>query len=108
MDSANSPGSEVRTDPTPGLQLSDDEIIAHAAFHVVEVLGLCKDVIYPDPTGLVLFYDNLAATFGGDEELMRHWVRIGNQHLGYTPMLNAHIPMYLEEMNKYLEAFRYH
>ena len=103
MDSANPPRSKVRTN----FQLSDEEVIAHVAFNVVEVLGLCKDVIYPDPIGLILFYDNLATAFGGDEELMRHWVSVGNRHLGYTPMLNVHIPMYLEEMNKYLEAFRY-
>lgn len=86
-------------------ELTDEEIIANAAFHVVEVLGLNRDVVYPDPIALIRFYDNLARQFGGDEELMKHWVGTGNSHLGYTPLLRVHIPMYLDEMNTYLESF---
>jgi hypothetical protein len=46
--------------------------------------------------------------YGGDEELMVHWLRTGNRHLGYTPILRVSQPLYLSEMVDYLAQFRYH
>lgn len=52
------------------------------------------------------FYDNLYAMFGGDIELMRHWLYTGNHHLRYTPVLRIYHSQYVEQMNEYLESFR--
>lgn len=87
--------------------LTDEDIILIAVRKVISALGLDPAFPNPHPIQLIRFYDNLAAQFGGDEELMRHWVRTGNSHLGYTPYLRTHQPEYLREMNEYLEGFRY-
>ena len=86
-------------------QLTDEEIITNAVREVVNALGLDPTLPNPDPVGLIRLYDNLAKQFGGDEELMRHWVHNGNSHLRYTPYLRVHTPRHLEEMNEYLESF---
>lgn len=102
MDHSNPTRSSVRTNHSI---ITDEEIIANAAFSVVEILGLDKNTVYSDPLNLILLYDRLALQFGGDEELMRHWMGSGNKHLGYTPMLRVHVPYHLEEMVNYLESF---
>jgi len=53
------------------------------------------------------FYDNLYVMFGGDIELMKHWLYTGNGHLRYTPVLRIYHSHYVEQMNEYLESFRY-
>ena len=85
--------------------LTDDEIIAIAVREVINALGLDPAFPSPEPLQLIRLYDNLARQFGGDEELMRHWVRTGNSHLHFTPYLRAHHPAHLKEMNEYLESF---
>jgi hypothetical protein len=52
------------------------------------------------------FYDNLYVMFGGDIELMEHWLYTGNSHLKYTPVLRIYHGQYIEQMNEYLESFR--
>ena len=87
--------------------LTDKEIIIIAVRKVISALGLDPASPNPEPIQLIRLYDNLATQFGGDEELMRHWVHTGNSHLCFTPYLRAHQPEYLKEMNEYLEGFRY-
>jgi len=89
------------------LSEEDRRIINNAVREVVAALGLDPNLPNPNPIGLIRLYDNLAIQFGGDEELMRHWVHNGNSNLRYTPYLRVHTPRYLEEMNEYLESFRY-
>lgn len=86
---------------------NDEKIIAIAARKVISILGLGPKFPSTDPLQLIRLYDNLATQFGGDEKLMRHWVHTGNSHLHYTPYLRAHVPQYLDDMNNYLEEFRY-
>jgi hypothetical protein len=57
---------------------------------------------------LIDLYQHLWALYGGDEELMAHWLRTGNSHLGYTPILRISVPLYLSEMVDYLAQFRWH
>ena len=88
------------------LSEEDRRIIDNAVREVVSALGLDPNLPNPAPLDLIRLYDNLASQFGGDEELMRHWVHNGNSHLKYTPYLRVHVPLYLREMNEYLESFR--
>lgn len=85
----------------------DEELISKAFECARELLGLSPHPPYPDKLGIVRLYDNLAIQFGGDEELMRHWMGTKNAHLKYTPWAKVHNPRYLKEMNEYLESFRY-
>lgn len=57
---------------------------------------------------LIDLYQHLWVLYGGDEELMQHWLRTGNRHLGYTPILRISTPLYLSEMVDYLAQFRWH
>lgn len=86
----------------------DERILLRAFEEAHRVLELSPHAPYPDKLGIIRLYDNLAVTFGGDEELMRHWLVTGNKHLKFTPYLHAHNPRYLLEMNEYLESFRFH
>jgi hypothetical protein len=91
----------------PNTCRTDEEILAVALREVVNALGLEPGLPTYDTLQLVRLYDNLATQFGGDEELMRHWVHNRNSHLRFTPYARAHNPRYLSEMNDYLEGFRY-
>lgn len=42
-----------------------------------------------DPAKLLHMYSCLSVLFGGDEELMIHWLNTHNKHLGYCP--GAHL-----------------
>ena len=57
---------------------------------------------------LIDLYQHLWVLYGGDEELMVHWLKTGNSHLGYTPILRVSHPFYLSEMVDYLASFRYY
>lgn len=57
---------------------------------------------------LIDLYQNLWVLYGGDEELMRHWLKVGNRHLGYTPILRISQSYYLTEMVDYLAGLRWH
>lgn len=57
---------------------------------------------------LIDLYQHLWVLYGGDEELMINWLRVGNRHLGYTPILRISQPFYLSEMVDYLAGFRWH
>jgi len=42
-----------------------------------------------DPAKLLHMYSCLSVLFGGDEELMIHWLNTHNKHLGFNP--GAHL-----------------
>jgi hypothetical protein len=94
---------------TNSIRLSEEDkrIVDHAVREIVMALELDPTLPHPNPLELIRLYDNLATQFAGDLYLMRHWVRTGNKHLGFTPYLHIHNPVLLTEMNEYLEAFRY-
>ena len=87
---------------------NDEELIQRAFECVQKALDLDPMATYLDKLNVIRLYDNLAVQFNGDEELMRHWVRTGNKHLGFTPYLCVHNSVHLAQMNEYLESFRYH
>ncbi len=83
---------------------NDQEILSRASGEVLKILSLSGEAVVWSPLQLLRLYDNLATMFGGDEELMRHWLSTYNTHLRLVPKL-APVP---EPINDYLEAFRYH
>jgi hypothetical protein len=83
---------------------STEELIAFAFGSAQELLGLDKTQTYPDRVNILRLFDNLAKMLGGDDKLMRYWMGSKNVHLGYVPVDHAHDPLYLEEINAYLEA----
>lgn len=105
MDTENAYRDEVLPDHLGDQIRSDEELISNAFVDAHRVLGLSPHAPYPDKLGIIRLWDNLSKQFGGDEELMRHWVMTGNKHLRFTPYLHAHNPRYLLEMNEYLESF---
>lgn len=108
MDTENSPRNDLLPDHLRDQIRSDEELITNAFECAHRALELSPYAPYPDKLGIIRLYDNLAKHFGGDEELMRHWVMTGNKHLGFTPYLHAHNPRYLLQMNEYLEAYLNH
>ena len=105
MDTENTYRDEVLPDHLGDQIRSDEELISNAFVDAHRVLGLSPHAPYPDKLGIIRLWDNLSKQFGGDGELMRHWVMTGNKHLRFTPYLHAHNPRYLLEMNEYLESF---
>lgn len=91
------------------LNATDTAILINAAREAAKKLKI-EPFCYPDAHALpiIRLYDNLATLFGGDEVNMRGWLETGNRHLGYTPRLRVYSTVYLEEINNYLEHFRYH
>lgn len=91
-------------------ELTDEELLSKASEVVVEVLSLDKSTHIPhqSPTELIRLYDNLMVMYGGDEELVAHWLHTGNSHLQYTPASRTHDSYWLREMNSYLEWLRHH
>jgi hypothetical protein len=60
-----------------------------------------------DPAKLLHMYSCLSVLFGGDEELMIHWVNTHNKHLGYCP--GAHLTdARMDDTIRYLEAMVEH
>lgn len=94
--------------PLKELDIDDEKLLSKAAGEVVKILGLGLEASVPDPLQLIRLYDNLATMLGGDEELMRHWMREKNKHLGFEPRTQVHNEEHLCEMNRYLEGLRYH
>lgn len=86
---------------------SDKQLLSRSASRITKILGLDPSVNdpHPDPLQLLRLYDNLSRQFGGDWELMRHWVHSGNSHLEFTPALRTHQVYWLERINEYLESF---
>ena len=59
------------------------EILKNAATKAANILHMPLGDI--DPAQLLRMYSCLYVLFGGDEELMIHWISTHNKHLGYCP-----------------------
>lgn len=64
-----------------------EEILKTAATKAAKILHIPLGDI--DPAKLLNMYSCLSVLFGGDEELMMHWLNTHNKHLGYCP--GAHL-----------------
>ncbi len=60
-----------------------EELLKNAATKAASILHMPLGDI--DPTQLLRMYSCLYVLFGGDDELMIHWVSTHNKHLGYCP-----------------------
>ncbi len=60
-----------------------EELLKNAATKAANILHMPLGDI--DPTQLLRMYSCLYVLFGGDDELMIHWVSTHNKHLGYCP-----------------------
>jgi hypothetical protein len=60
-----------------------------------------------DPAKLLHMYSCLSVLFGGDDELMIHWLSTHNKHLGYCP--GAHLTdARMDDTIRYLESMVEH
>ena len=60
-----------------------------------------------DPGKLLQMFIRLDILFGGDKELMRHWLNQHNKHLGYCPA--AHLTdARMDDTIRYLDAMVEH
>ena len=60
-----------------------EELLKNAATKAANILHMPLGEI--DPTQLLRMYSCLYVLFGGDDELMIHWISTHNKHLGYCP-----------------------
>jgi len=60
-----------------------EELLKNAATKAANILHMPLGDI--DPTQLLRMYSCLYVLFGGDDELMIHWISTHNKHLGYCP-----------------------
>jgi hypothetical protein len=65
----------------------DEEFLKQTAQKAANALHMPLGDI--DPAQLLRMYSCLSVLFGGDEELMMHWLNQHNKHLGYCP--GAHL-----------------
>ena len=63
--------------------MTDDEFLKRIATKAANILHMPLGDI--DPAKLLHMYSCLSVLFGGDEELMMHWLSTKNNHLGYCP-----------------------
>jgi hypothetical protein len=64
-----------------------EELLKTAAQKAANILHMPLGDI--DPAKLLHMYSCLSVLFGGDDELMIHWLSTYNKHLGYCP--GAHL-----------------
>ena len=67
--------------------MTDEEFLKRIATKAANILHMPLGDI--DPAKLLHMYSCLSVLFGGDEELMMHWLNQHNKHLGYCP--GAHL-----------------
>ena len=67
--------------------MTEQELLKTAAQKAANALHMPLGDI--DPAKLLHMYSCLSVLFGGDEELMIHWLNTYNKHLGYCP--GAHL-----------------
>jgi hypothetical protein len=63
--------------------MTDEEFILKIATKAANILHMPLGEI--DPAKLLHMYSCLSVLFGGDEELMIHWLNTHNKHLGFNP-----------------------
>ena len=85
--------------------MTDEEFILNIATKAANILHMPLGDI--DPAKLLNMYSCLSVLFGGDEELMIHWVNTHNKHLGYCP--GAHLTdARMDDTIRYLDAMVEH
>jgi hypothetical protein len=82
---------------------TDTEILDEAALKVSEILGVSVSEI--DKIKFIQMYSLLYTIMGGDEELMRHWMRNKNTHLGFCPVDELTDGASFDRILGYLESF---
>jgi hypothetical protein len=82
---------------------TDTEILDEATLKVSEILGVSVSEI--DKIKFIQMYSLLYTIMGGDEELMRHWMRNKNTHLGFCPVDELTDGASFDKMIGYLESF---
>ena len=82
-----------------------EELLKNAATKAANILHMPLGDI--DPTQLLRMYSCLYVLFGGDDELMIHWVNTHNTHLGFNPA--AHLTdARMDDIIGYLEGMVEH
>jgi hypothetical protein len=82
---------------------TDTEILDEATLKVSEILGV--SVCEIDKIKFIQMYSLLYTIMGGDEELMRHWMRNKNKHLGFCPVDELTDGASFDRILGYLESF---
>jgi hypothetical protein len=82
---------------------TDTEILDEAFLKVSEILGVSVSEI--DKIKFIQMYSLLYTIMGGDEELMRYWMRNKNTHLGFCPVDELTDGASFDRILGYLESF---
>ena len=82
---------------------TNEEILDAAAIKASEILGVPHTHL--DKTMFLYFFTLLHERFGGDEELMRHWIDTYNKHLNFCPGVQLTDNVTLDKVIAYLESF---
>lgn len=78
-------------------------IIQNAAIKAAEIVDIQLNDI--DKLEFIRMVSNLSKVFGGDDELMIHWLNTYNKHLGFIPSSFLSDKDCLDDINNYLEYF---
>ena len=85
--------------------MTNEEFILKIATKAAKVLHMPLGDI--DPAKLLHMYSCLSVLFGGDEELMMHWLSTKNNHLGYCP--GEHLTdSRMDDILRYLQGMMNH
>ena len=85
--------------------MNDEEFLKKTATKAANALHMPLGDI--EPGKLLQMFIRLDILFGGDKELMRHWVNTHNKHLGYCP--GAHLTdARMDDTLRYLDAMVEH
>ena len=85
--------------------MTDEEFLKKTATKAANALHMPLGDI--EPGKLLQMFIRLDILFGGDKELMRHWLNQHNKHLGYCP--GAHLTdARMDDTLRYLDAMVEH
>ena len=85
--------------------MNDEEFLKKTATKAANALHMPLGDI--EPGKLLQMFIRLDILFGGDKELMRHWLNQHNKHLGYCP--GAHLTdARMDDTLRYLDAMVEH
>jgi hypothetical protein len=83
-----------------------EELLKNAATKAANILHMPLGDI--DPTQLLRMYSCLYVLFGGDDELMIHWISTYNNHLKFCPGAYLTSEYHMNKILGYLEGMVYH
>jgi len=86
--------------------MTDDEFLKRIATKAANILHMPLGDI--DPAKLLHMYSCLSVLFGGDEELMRHWISTYNNHLKFCPGAYLTSEYHMDKILGYLDAMVEH